>query len=299
MPRFTACVTALVWLRAAAVTGKCTPRAGPDRMIIIDAPAAPPYYSWQQCNSKGHPTRSINETERRAPVHLLDLQGCNLDCLDPDSFAFPGANNVTAINLDSNNFVALPEALLWNVPNLLNIDLNQLKNLANLPAKFFQNQSKLTHILINAASVLGAQERLPDELFRGLSTLEVLWITASATPNLPSMADLTALKQLAIVGVPNPGSPFYLDAEESETAFDGLANLESIQAQSNSLTRVFSLKDLGRLRDLNLVSNRITKIWPHDFAGAAQLVMLNLGSNHIVSVAVEVSTASPNTKLLS
>ena len=84
-------------------------------MVVVLAPT--PYYSWEQCNRKnsfGFTTEPINEA-KHAHVTLLDIQRCNLDCLDHDAFNFSGASHVTVINIQGNPFLALPKALLQNM----------------------------------------------------------------------------------------------------------------------------------------------------------------------------------------
>ena len=54
-----------------------------------------------------------------------------------------------------------------------------------------------------------------------------------------------------------------------------------------AIDRVPSLKSMRSLMSLNLESNKITRIEPHDFVGATQLVSLTLANNQIVSVAAE------------
>jgi len=64
------------------------------------------------------------------------------------------------------------------------------------------------------------------------------------------------------------------------------------QSQETYLTRHLDccntqVKNLPNLRGLWLSSNRITMIFPGDFAGAKQLVVLNLGGNRITIAAHE------------
>ena len=67
-----------------------------------------------------------------------DIQRCKLDCLDFDAFDFPGAANVTTVNIQHNNFLALPETLLWNMTSLQHFDAQYLVKLATLPEGFFR-----------------------------------------------------------------------------------------------------------------------------------------------------------------
>ena len=66
------------------------------------------------------------------------MQRCKLDCLDFDAFDFPGAANVTTVNIQHNNFLALPETLLWNMTSLQHFDAQYLVKLATLPEGFFR-----------------------------------------------------------------------------------------------------------------------------------------------------------------
>lgn len=47
-----------------------------------------------------------------------------MDCLDQDAFNFPGASNVTVINIQQNQFLALPEALLRNMSSVREFNAN-------------------------------------------------------------------------------------------------------------------------------------------------------------------------------
>jgi hypothetical protein len=49
---------------------------------------------------------------------LRNLAKCQLDCLDGDAFHFLGASNVTDLDVQENNFKALPEELLWKLTSL-------------------------------------------------------------------------------------------------------------------------------------------------------------------------------------
>ena len=71
-----------------------------------------------------------------------DIQRCKLDCLDFDAFDFPGAANVTTVNIQHNNFLALPETLLWNMTSLQHFDAQYLVKLATLPERFFRASKK-------------------------------------------------------------------------------------------------------------------------------------------------------------
>ena len=73
-------------------------------------------------------------THVRAP--LSDIQACNLDCLADESFQFPGASRVTDVNIQGNNFAALPEKLLWNMTSMLFFFARTLKKLQTVRALF-------------------------------------------------------------------------------------------------------------------------------------------------------------------
>ena len=75
--------------------------------------------------------------------------------------------------------------------------------------------------------------------------------------------------------------------DEYGTKFNRLVSLDYIYMPSNELTRVPSLKNMGKLKSLHLPKNKITRIAPGDFVGATQLVSLKLSGNIIVSIAEE------------
>ena len=81
------------------------------------------------------------------------------------------------------------------------------------------------------------------------------------------------------------GGQWHMDDVESESKFDGLVSVDFANLESQALARVPSVKNMRSLTALWLAANRITKIYPGDFAGAPRLVSLTLGGNGIVSVA--------------
>ena len=121
--------------------------------------------------------------------YVRNIENCNLGCLDSDAFDFPGASNVTEVNIKYNNFLALPEKLLWNM-SLLQFEAENLVALQTLPEKFFLGQSNLQTIQFRASSNLGAQQRLPEKLFQGLTSLSILGLTDCKVQNMPNMDDL-------------------------------------------------------------------------------------------------------------
>ena len=81
--------------------------------------------------------------------------------------------------------------------------------------------------------------------------------------------------------------PWTMTDEESTSKFDSLTEVSTMLLNSHSLTRVPTLRNMGKLVDLRLASNMITKIWPTDFGGATRLLVLMLGDNKIVSIAAQ------------
>ena len=76
-----------------------------------------------------------------------------------------------------------------------------------------------------------------------------------------------------------------MDEIESASKFDGLVSAGTLYFQSNSLTRVPSLKKCGSLTYISLAFNKITQILPGDFDGVKKLAILSLSGNEITSVA--------------
>ena len=111
------------------------------------------------------------------------MDNCNLDCFDDDTFRFPGANKVTAAYIQGNSFVKLPEGLLWHMESLTYLFARNLIKLVGLPGKFFQNLSQLVGFFFTDSQSLG--QRLPDELFRGLTGLKAMGLGGTAFPNMP------------------------------------------------------------------------------------------------------------------
>ena len=216
------------------------------------------------------------------------MDSCNLDCLDYDAFQFPGATKVTTVNIQSNSFAKLPVELLWHMKSLLFLFARNLVKLTNLPEQFFLNQSNLLGFFFTDSYLLGAQG-LPDGLYKGLNSLVYLGMGGLPLINTPNMDDLTAMTTW--FGQGTKGRAIGLDSmlsfsdTESETKFDQLVSCKILILGSNKFTRIPSLKNMGKLRQLELASNKITRIAPGDFEGATQLVVLGLGNNNLVSVA--------------
>ena len=70
----------LVWLQIAVqatgtpVRTPCphatgTQRAGPDKMVVVAAPA--PYFTWEECNSNGYQSEPINVTKHAGVVKSM------------------------------------------------------------------------------------------------------------------------------------------------------------------------------------------------------------------------------------
>lgn len=53
-----------------------------------------------------------------------------------------------------------------------------------------------------------------------------------------------------------------MDDDESATKFDNLGNARVLNLNANLLTRVPSVKNMGKLEELYLESNKITRIAP-------------------------------------
>ena len=119
-----------------------------------------------------------------------DIQKCKLDCLDSDAFDFPGAANVTTVNIQHNSFLTLPDTLLWNMTSLQHFDAQYLVKLATLPERFFAGNNQLTKLDLTGSVSLGSEERLPDGLFKGLTSLAELDLADCPLHRLPNMNDL-------------------------------------------------------------------------------------------------------------
>lgn len=89
------------------------------------------------------------------------------------------------------------------------------------------------------------------------------------------------------------------EGEESESAtkFDHLVSATELVLDSNSLTRIPSVRKMPRLQTLALPSNKITMIAPGDFLGASSLVYFGIGNNLIVSVAPEAFVDMKSTRV--
>ena len=72
------------------------------------------------------PTRTIGPWNLLIAATTSNIERCNLDCLEPGAFDFPGAQNVKNVLIGSNRFTNLPEALLQNMTSLLDFKADEL-----------------------------------------------------------------------------------------------------------------------------------------------------------------------------
>ena len=64
----------------------------------------------------------------------------------------------------------------------------------------FAGQSRLEKMYFDEATILGAEQHLPDGLFKGLTSLASFSCEKCGLQKLPNMDDLTALKQFNAYG---------------------------------------------------------------------------------------------------
>ena len=160
--------------------------------------------------------------------------------------------------------------------------LQNLRQLAALPPGFFAGQSQLASVVFDSSNNLGAEQHLPDALFKGLTSLATLSMDECGLRKLPNLDNLTAL-----ISFKAQTNQVHMNDAEIEAHFNGLVSVETLIMDTNHLTRIPSVKNMQSLRSLWLANNRITSILPGDFKGAEQLVGLTLGSNRITSAAPE------------
>ena len=180
------------------------------------------------------------------------------------------------------------QALFRNMTSMLFMYARYLRRLETVPEKFFAGLPQLMLIFFTSSVNLGRRTPLPDGMLRGLRSLVFLSFAYNPHRNLPNMTDLVALQVFYAFGAGGgTRGAVHFDDAESEAKFDGLASVGVICLQSQSLTRIPSLKNTGKLSELSLIGNLITMIRPGDFKGATSLIALKLGHNHIVSTASE------------
>ena len=124
---------------------------------------------------------------RRAHCTLSNIDRCDLVCLDNDAFRFPGAGSVTTVSIQSNNFVALPDQLLWNMTSMLFLYARTNLKLTGLPENFFLGQAQLVLAFFTGSRNMG--QSLPDKLFKGLTGLKYFSLGNAQFRRLPSMDD--------------------------------------------------------------------------------------------------------------
>ena len=118
---------------ARGFTPTCPSRTDPADIVVVLHPKTP-YYSWGRCNDlRGgqHTAVPANASTHVGVVTTLDVQQCNLDCLDEDAFQFEGAADVTRVFIQQNNFRSLPERLLWNMTALKHLFARSVRPLSH------------------------------------------------------------------------------------------------------------------------------------------------------------------------
>jgi len=101
---------------------------------------------------------------------------------------------------------------------------------------------------------------LPDGLFKGLSSLKYLSLLHVSFSTLPNLGDLKACVFVLLSGAANEPPSWDLDAQESESAFDGLVAVETAWVDEHALSRVPSMKNMKNLEELSLSRNKITDL---------------------------------------
>ena len=189
-----------------------------------------------------------------------NLDSCSIDCLDYDAFRFPGANKVTTVTMQRNDYDTLPEELLWNMESMLYLYARSQNKLTGLPERFFLNQSQLLLAFFSNSYQLGAQG-LPDGLLKGLTSLMYLSFDYCSIRNMPNLDDLTALVLFYAQGPTGNTDGFngqwHMPDEESYTKFDSLVSTTTLYITNQKLTRIPSLKNMGVLQTLNMNGNKI------------------------------------------
>ena len=131
---------------------------------------------------------------RCAAWECSNMKGCNLACLEADTFNFTGSRDVTTLDIGGNLFTELPEELLWSTPALVDFNAGGLEKLETLPDLFFQGpegQHTLKKIHFTGCTNVGSQQRLPEQLFHGLGSVETLDVSNCGMRNMPSLDSLT------------------------------------------------------------------------------------------------------------
>ena len=163
-----------------------------------------------------------------------------------------------------------------------------MEKLVNLPSGFFAGLKQIDRIDLAQATILGFEEKLPDDLFKGLTTLTDLHMSQGQFQTLPNLDDLTAVRLFTAYS-----GRIHIDGQQNDIKFAGFASVKNLNLDGNHLTRIPSLTKMKSLASLWLADNRITTILPGDFKGPDQLVVLALGNNRIVSAAAEAFTDIP------
>ena len=128
-------------------------------------------------------------------------------------------------------------------------------------------------------------ERLPDDLFKDLTSLKKLYIFDN---NLVTLPDLSALTNLEILDVSQ-------NALESLPDLSAFANLEILDASQNSLTSLPDFPANSALKIFDVHSNRITAF--PDFSLMPSLEYLDMGRNSVWRNRPDFSSSSNLTHL--
>ena len=110
---------------------------------------------------------------------------------------------MTNISMQNNLFAELPEQLLWNMTGLLGFEAAGSTNLETLPEAFFKGQQQLRRISFLSSTNLGAHDRLPEGLFKGLVELVELDLASTRFKIMPNLDDLKVRCRSVLCVVPH------------------------------------------------------------------------------------------------
>ncbi|XP_071493549.1 uncharacterized protein [Diadema antillarum] len=188
---------------------------------------------------------------------------------------------VTSLNLSENEIVTLPVTLFHNMSYLVELDMSG-NNLTTLHGQQFRGNPSLQFLNLNRNQL----QELPDDLFNWSEDMSYLDMSHN---NLRDV-NFLGVKMRSLV---NLHMSYNALEVVSSIGFTSLVSIEFLNLQNSMLGEIPNVRNLTKLREIDLSSNAITSI-PYDaFDGDIALETILLQGNGILTIREEVFSGLP------
>ncbi|CAH1254247.1 IGFALS [Branchiostoma lanceolatum] len=247
----------------------------------------------------------------------IQLQNNNISVIEPGTFsafskmymllldnnalstitgALQGLDTAEVISINSNQIVALAENTFEGLQKLRRLDLSD-NQLGAITGQVFANLSSLNSLDLHNNKLVRVDSPLPNGIGQVMLSSNLL----SKIPPLSGALDtldlshnpLESLVQGQFSHIPSittlglSGIKYFIEKGTIDAGvFTGLGRLGNLNLADNKLTRVPSeaLGKINQLNTLNLAGNEITNLHPSDFVNQTTIMTLNLSGNNLTSV---------------